>query len=353
MNSKVNSDIDSDSSSDDDFPIDDKLRPDPISLLGADKPVKQEYVYEIFKYLETDYTKLIGKFVNIVIYNINYDISLPFIQFLLVKVRDRLSFYNLKLRPQIKNDISILILQNENNIKIKGYTEHNKQYYLFVNITQRPLPSLLNRTQSHWHCIVDEIINYNKVCNFDIDTQVSSFLLSNPDYFLLKNPNTMNNYETPIVVYSGSHVHQVELDGIFGPSKKSELSLFGPHYYFTTYEKAVEMGGWSSNKSNEYKFGKLITESPNGKYIKGGINRYCFFCLNHKVINKPKTIYKMPINCDSLYIGKMQINENIYNDSPVWIAKKSTQFTSLSYHELDKKTLGDEWNKDSTQYFIS
>jgi ABC-type microcin C transport system permease subunit YejE len=61
----------------------------------------------------------------------------------------------------------------------------------------------------------------------------------------------------------------------------------------------------------------------------------------------------MPAACNTLYIGIMQLNEHIFNDSPIWIAKKSNQFVPLSYHELDKNTLGDVWNKDYDNYFIS
>lgn len=332
-NSNTNSDIDTESSSDDDFSGNNN---NIKSIFKIDQTNKQDYVHEIFKHLDLNYSKIIGHPTNIVIYNISHDYVFPFIQFLLVKQDDKLLFNNIKLSLNYKKDICNLLLEDESNIRIKGYTSFDKEYYLFVNIAKNLKPSFIERNFKNWYCLVDEIINHNSVCNFSISPNVTKFLLSNVDYFLLKNPETMTIYETPIVVYTGSNFHQVELDGIFGPSKQSELSLFGPHYYFTTYEMAVEMG-----------------HSINKKYINAGINRYCLFCMKHKIINKPMVVYKMPPNYDSIYIGKMQINENIINKSPIWIALKSSQFASLSFHALHKNALSDECNKDYNKYFIS
>ena len=328
MDSNENSDIDTESSSDDDFPLNNKIK----SNWKMEQTNKQEYIHEIFKHLDLDYSKIIGHSVNIVAYNINDDYIFPFIQFLLVKQDDKLLFNTIKLTLNYKKDICNLLLENETNIRIKGHTSFDNKYYLFVNIAKDFKPSLITRNHPNWYCLVDEIINHNSVCNFAISSNVTRFLLSNVDYFLLKNPETMSIYETPIVVYTGSNFHQVELDGIFGPSKHSELSLFGPHYYFTTYEMAVEMGH---------------------SYINGGINRYCLFCMKHKIINKPMVVYKMPPNYDSIYIGKMQINENIFNKSPIWVALKSSQFASLSFHALSKNAISDDFNKDYNKYFIS
>lgn len=344
-----NSGSDTESSSEDEFIIRNLTK----SSYLTEITVKKEYVHEIFKHLYQDYSVIAEKVVNVVFFNINNDNITPFIRFLLVKQEDTLSFYKTKLSLEIKKVVANLLLKDESAIRLKGYTAYNKNIYLFVDILDQQKPSLCKRNTQSWYCLVDEIINHRKICNFPIHPSVTEYLLSKPDYFLLKHPETKHNYEIPIVVYSGSRFHQVELDGIFGPQKKSETSLFGQHYYLTNYEKAVEMGGWSSNKSEEYKFGNLITDTRYGRYIKGGINRYALFCSKQMVIKEPKPHYRMPYNYDTLYIGIMQLNENIYNDSPIWITKKSTQFISLSYHELDKNTLGDEWNKDCVNYFIS
>lgn len=340
---------DSDTSSEDDFPMFNVIKP----YLKKEKVDSKEYVHELFKHLSQDYSVIADKQVNIVFYNINDNNIFPFIKFLLVKQEDTLDFYRTKLSSQIKKDISNILFKDESEIRVKGYVAYKDQYYLFVYLLENGRPSLCTRNQPFWYCLLDEIVNHNKTCNFAIHRSVAEFLLSNPDFILLKNPDSMLIYESPSVVYSGSHFRQVELDGLFGPQKKSELSLFGPHYYFTNYEKAVEMGGWSSTKTEEYKFANLLTEPPNGRYIKGGINRYALFSMKQMVIHTLQPVYKMPAACNTLYIGIMQLNEHIFNDSPIWIAKKSNQFVPLSYHELDKNTLGDVWNKDYDNYFIS
>ena len=125
MDSNSNSDTDTESSSDDDFPLNKKIK----SNWKIEQTNKKEYIYEIFKHLELDYSKLIGHPTNIVTYNINDDYIFPFIQFLLVKQDDKLLFNKIKLSLNYKKDICNLLLEDESNIKIKGYVKFDKEYY--------------------------------------------------------------------------------------------------------------------------------------------------------------------------------------------------------------------------------
>ena len=312
----------SDSDSDNEFPINSKLNKIVIQINNKD------YVHEIFKHLDTNDSFLFGKSVVLVVYNINVEGRFPFIQFMFQKTNNLLSFPTIQLTNKIKKDVALNIGSAESNLKCKGYTTYSRTHYLFINIndTSSVVPTrFLKRSQKFWFCVMDEIINYRKACNFDISTDSTNFLLSNPDLFLLKNAVNGTNYETPIVAYSGSTFHQTELDGMFGPSRKSELSLFGSNYYFTTYEKAIES---SSDK--------------------GGINRYVLFEGNIKIIYKPFSNCKINDDFDSIYVGKIQVNENIFNLSPMWVVKYADQIVSLTYHEV-----GVTLNNDYSHYFIS
>lgn len=317
------------------------------------------YVYEIFKYLHTDELPTNTQNIHLVAYNINTQARLPFIQFMLHKNHENncLSFPSIHITNNninnIKLDIQESIQIELTNIKYKGHTILNDSVYVFINIIEPPANLFMPRNQKYWFCIVDEIVNYKKACNFDILSNVTTFLLSNPDFFLLKDSDSLENIEIPIVAYSGSTFNETEITATFGPSRQSETSMFGANYYFTTYEKSVELGGWSPQKSPEYKFNNLITDTLTGQYIKGGINRYALFCLDQHVIYKPLTNYKIITGCDSIYVGEIQLNENILNDASIWVIKKEDQMVCLSYHLLDKTTLGDTWKKDYTQYFIS
>ena len=161
-------------------------------------------------------------------------------------------------------------------------------------------------------CIIDEIINHQQVLNYSIHKLVTIFLLSNPEFFLLK--DSLDNYfEIPLVVYTGESFIQSQKNLIYKPYKQSIQSLFGSYYYFFTNEKAIEYA--------------TTTKTP-------GITRYCIFTLNTNIIKNPQTNYKLG-DFNSLYIGKIQINTYILNDSPIWVIKNSTQINPLSAHLLD------------------
>jgi hypothetical protein len=322
LDSSSSSDSDSDSDSDNEFPINSKLNKIVIQINNKD------YVHEIFKHLDTNDSFLFEKSAVLVVYNINVEGRFPFIQFMFQKTNNLLSFPTIQLTNKIKKDVALKIGSSESNLKCKGYTTYSGTHYLFINISDIScvVPTkFIKRAHKFWFCVMDEIINYRKACNFYISIDSIQFLLSNPDLFLLKNAVNGTNYEMPIVAYSGSTFHQAELDGMFGPSRKSELSLFGSNYYFTTYEKAIESSS-----------------------VKGGINRYVLFEGNIKIIYKPLTNYKINDEFDSIYVGKIQVNENVFNSSPMWVVKYADQIVSLSYHEV-----GDKLNNDYNHYFIS
>lgn len=327
--------MESNTSSDDEYEYDDYEN----IFVNRETIVNNTYVHELFKHLHTDEEPIFNNNITLILFNI-MDLSKKnkFIQFMLEKKNEVLAFPSIKISQNIKAEIAQLLNVNVSILKYKGYITFQNSIYLFIQIDKIFTPLFMQCDQQYWFCILDEIVNYKKVCNFRIDNSCCNFLLSNPDFYILKNPDTCRRYEIPIIAYSGNIFNQVELDGNFGISKKNEYSLFGPHYYFTTYEKAVEMGGWSLKKE---------------KYTEGGINRYAVFCGNQEIIYKPQLNYNIPDDSDSIYVGEMQLNSKHYNDSPMWIVKSSENFKSLTYHLLDKATLGEIWNRDYTQYFIS
>lgn len=324
--------MESNTSSDDDA---DYYPPPKYISTGIDNNISSDnnYVHELFTHLDHN-DAIFNKTITLVLFNIsNLSKNNKFIQFMLEKKNDDLSFPKIKITQNIKPEIAQLLNVDISILKYKGYTTFQDNIYMFVQTDKIFTPLFMQRDQRYWFCIVDEIVHYKKVCNFQIDRLCSDFLLSNPDFYTLKNPDTSCDYELPIIVYSGNTFNQVELDGHFGASKKNEYSFFGPHFYFTTYEKAVETGGWTKEK--------------------GGINRFVLFCGKHHIIYKPQLKYNVSETYDSIYVGEIQLNSHIYNDSPMWIVKSSANFKSMSYHLLDKTTLGEYWNRDYTQYFIS
>ena len=83
--------------------------------------------------------------------------------------------------------------------------------------------------------------------------------------------------------------------------------------------------------------GRLLVENEYGKYINNGINRYALFvdCLT--------------INDD---ITDDEIKYVKVNNKQMVITKYYDNFSSLSYHSLNKELLGDKYEPSSIKYMI-
>jgi len=125
-------------------------------------------------------------------------------------------------------------------------------------------------------------------------------------------------------------------------------------------------------------------KNGNGKYIKGGILRYALFlgnnliklnCPNDNIdeseIKKnkllsidneksPEYIYeKMTLRVsdhdglwketnDSVYLGKLELdNGEFLKDTPIYVVKDYYSHTPLSYHYIDKSSLGITFSENS------
>ena len=123
--------------------------------------------------------------------------------------------------------------------------------------------------------------------------------------------------------------------------------------------------------SKKKRFGKLITDS-NGKYLQGGIIRFALFLGNSRVIlyrktesqNTPFSIKdldtdkfiddekitkvkgKWAKDYESLIIGRIKFKNSsgYFNYNTQFIVKKFRQFTSLSPHLIDMKSLKTNWD---------
>ena len=273
------------------------------------------YTHELFKFLNTDEIIINGQILTIVIYNINSHSSYPFIQFLLEKKINNLSFPIIKLtKLPLKQHVSACFNLDVVALKYKGSILFNDKTFVFINYINESIISPIEN--KYWFCVADEILNHKKAFNIPIHKLVTDFLLANPEYFLLKQPSNPDFFEIPVIVYTGSSYSQSKKNVMYKPDKQSVYSLFGPYFYFFTYEKAIE-------------YAKQTNDSE-----PAGITRYCVFTLHTNTIFKPQLYYKME-EYNSLYIGKFQVNTHIMNDSPVWIIKNSTQIHPLSSHLLE------------------
>jgi len=274
------------------------------------------------------------------------------------------------------------INKQEVNYKYEGYIVEEEELYIFFDVSKLNIETMeLCRNDHLWFVLPDEIINYNYVCNFPIHKNVVEFFLKNPDFLILED-SSKNHLQSPIIAYRGVHENKLKFMGIFGASKSEVDAIAGPYYYFTTYEKAIEQGGWSSSRKDEFRHGMKLTETYNGKYDRGGIVRFAIFLGSLKVsLNYPEDnidssdfkYQKLEDNkdllerhtirltdydgkwtelYDSIYIGNLELdNGTKLMDAPYWVVKDYDQQLPLSFHRIDKTTLGDVWeNRDD--YYI-
>jgi hypothetical protein len=266
----------------------------------------------------------------------------------------------------------------KNNIEFKGlYIEKNK-LYAFVDLTKLEINiSLISKNSLCWFALLDEMINKKEVCGIMVNSEVTDFFLNNNAFIYFKDSNG-KSIEIPSVVYSGTHEKNLYFNFMFGNTSSDNNAILSSGFYFTDYIHAFRQGGWSKDYKDEFKYDEKITEkeNENGKYIKGGLLRYALFLGNNLIkmnypndiidesdikksklsiydIQSPEYIYeKMTLrisdhdglwkeNYDSVYLGKLELdNGDVLKDGPIYIIKDYHNHTPLSYHYINKNTLG-------------
>ena len=283
--------------------------------------------------------------VYICAYKINNDAMIPFLQYLLYKNDTLLSFPSFKPTNLVESsyitDASTILafllkpaIDKDYKSKYNGYLTMDDDLYLFFDISnETPIGPKV------WFSLIDEIINYNNICNFQIESIVSSLFLNNNQLLILHDAEG-NPIESPIVAFSGQHDSLLNFTYVFGVS---DIETIG-NYAFTDYVYSIKNGGWSKTGSPEIKYGKLITENEYGRYIKGGIVRFALFLGKNQIINNSELLTTNWANdFDSIYYNRMGM--------PIWIVTKLEQQHPLSYHYIDKKSLSASFNANDV-YFI-
>ena len=274
-------------------------------------------------------------------YKIDTRAMIPFIQYLLYK-NNTLSFPSFKYTNSstIINDtivlLSFLLKSPSIDCTYKGNLTMDDDLYLFFDISNN------NETttgQKLWFSLIDEIINYNNICNFQIESTVSTLFLNNNQLLTLHDAHG-KPFETPVVAYSGQHDSMLNFTFVFGVS---DIETSG-NYSFTDYVHSIKSGGWSKTNLPEKKYGKLITDNEYGRYIKGGIVRFVLFLGKNGIINNTELLTtNWTTEFDSIYYNRL--------GTPTWIVSKLEQQYPLSYHYIDKKSLSASFNANDV-YFI-
>jgi len=389
-----------------DYEIDEKENDEFYKYVNGEDDVYDNYIermnedekyvsYKAIEYLEKNEPN-VDENTNVYIcaYTLNKNGKYPFLGFVMKKYPnylfdDMLTFpcFTYMGKKSIldecnsKMDEMVGLYDEKKKYNYTGYFCEDESLYVFYDVSEYSIElQELYRDDPMWLVIVDEILNHRHVCNFPIHSQVTDFFSKHIELCMLYDKNE-NLIEMPVVCYNGVHESKLKFTGIFGTSKEENDGLVGPYYYFTSYNKSIESGGWSKNKSVEFRNEKKITENEMGKYNKGGIVRFAIFmgdtyvALNYPNDDTDNSEFKKQIlkenNSsierqttritdydgkwadlhDSIYIGKLELDDGrILKDAPYWVVKDYNQQVPISYHYIDKRTLGNTWDENGEYY---
>ena len=331
--------------------------------------------------------------IMVCVYSINTIGKYPFIQYLLSNNSlEEMCLPNLPIFTAVGKDNLIDyskvylsgVFQVENfgefnkKIEYNGYYEFEKNIYLFFDITNYSV-NIDN------FALIDEIVNHRKICNISISEETTHFFITNDSLNYLYDENN-EAYENPIVGFVGKPTpEKLNFTYTFGESPKNKSAILGPYYYFTNFNYAIRQGGWSSDYKSEYMYNKLITDNVYGRYSKSGIVRFALFTGNTKYIenmpncpNDESDIKKQRLNdssldqkyeiltlrisdhdglwskvYDSAYLGNIELDDGSYiEDAPMVVLKEYKQQIPLSYHFIDKSSLGNKYDSNNHSYRI-
>jgi hypothetical protein len=364
------------------------------------------FTYDALNFIHLDIDNVLSciNVDNIIIvpFKINFNSTQPFNTFLLMNdFTDILNFPSVNV--SYKNDsydsqeilsrihfylYSILLSNNNSNIvncdletfmktvDFKGLYVYENKVYAFVDLTKIEInTSLVNRKSLFWFALIDEIVNKNKVCDIPVSYDVTDFFMNNIEFIYFKNSKE-EQIEIPSVVYTGSYEKNLHFNFTFGNRPSDNNAILSSGFYFTNYANAFKQGGCLLDHTHD---------NEKAKYTKVGIIRYALFIGNNLVkmnypndtideseIKKAKLINtencenngdyiyeKMTLrisdhdglwkqNYDSVYLGKLELDNGEYlRDAPLYVVKDYYNHTPLSYHHINKKTLGSTFDENS------
>ncbi len=314
---------------------------------------------------------------NIICYHIESQHKYPYLQFMMEKipfcnniVKEQLTFPYVFIRNNSDNIGEIVLKKVKLGLGVincdydklteqmyKGIIfDKNGIPYALVNISGINISCInLTRQTTCWFVLPSEIINIKKICNIDIDCEITNLFTETPYLALLCDKNN-KPYIIPDAVYTGCEMKEAEFKAIFGNIKTKIYSSCGKYYFFyRSFSDAVKDGGWSKEEVPTKIGGREIVEIDSNKYISGYINRYALFvegkmCFEHEIefgLTDDKIENQYPEPCIIIcYIG----NHNI---KPDMLVKTNESFVSLSYHKLNKKSLDEYFvEKSKMNYMI-
>jgi hypothetical protein len=323
---------------------------------------------------------------NILCYHITTDSKYPFLQFLIEKipfcndlVKEQFIFPYVNL-DNLLSSIELLVIHkiqsmlynigcNCNRIIEQMYKgivyDKLDRPYAVVNITGIDISGLqLYRTTSTWFILPSEIINCGEICNISVSDEIMDLFIQLPELGILTNKKTGEKYILPDVVYTGGDHKNVVFNSIFGNNKSKAYSNSGDYYYFYRgFNDVIKEGGWIKNGGNKVINANVNIKSPSnrvmveneyGRYIKGGINRYALFSEGKICMESNNEFSLSDKEIEALYPEPVIIicYLNSHDINPDILVKEYDNFTSLSWHILDKSLLDEKYISENNKKYM-
>ena len=228
--------------------------------------------------------------------------------------------------------------------------DDDDKYYGLIDLSCIDINFLhLSRKTTCWFVLPTEIINTKSVCNIPISQSVVNlFTFEIPELSILRHPELNYVYTSPDAVYTGSDYKKSEFQVIFGPEKTPIFTMGVPYYpFYNSFVYAVSAGGWMQNGDKNTN----LVDNKYGRYVCGGITRYAVFMkkmvnLIYNEVKDQKDVFNYT-NADTIVVqyATTDAKNNVF-------VKCFEQFIPLSYHMLDKNTLGDQYDANADNYRI-
>jgi len=336
---------------------------------------------------------------HILCYHVTQNSKYPFIQFLLEKkpfsIQEKLELpmitisnddidsdtdYQVTIIEKIKSQLLVLGCDGS-KLSIDSFkgliSDHNERLYALVDMSCVDIFRIsITRNTPIWFSLPTEIMNIRSICNIPIDESVSELFLNMPQLGILNKLDSEHMFQMadvfplPDAIYSGSYLRNTEFKSVFGMSKDTVYPSCGEYYYyFRLFEDAVKEGGWLRHGGHKIvdlndtslthsKSGKKLIDNEYGRYIQGGINRYAFFpgnyvlhteCSNMFSLTETEVSAKLENN-SCIVIHYME--DTLDNMFPDILVKEYESAFPISYHMLNKSTLGNKYEIDNQDKYM-
>ena len=303
------------------------------------KLVKNTNIYPIQSIVDT-HANLDGVAnISLCVYRINIKpSSSPFLQYLLFKnKRGGLGFPGFNGGSGTHEFYESIIGQKSEQ-KPRGFLRIDNVLYVFyqyINIGDDE-PYKTDRDE-WWWCLMDEICNWRKVAGMDVDPSVVKLFYERPGLIYLYDTN-YNKLEIPVVGYHGESLKSLEFIYTFGVKESDIDSKYGPHYYYTTFERAFKYGDGVIRAALFMNDMKVFVNHPldpvdNSEYAAmtlKDIDRREKMRLKLRMVDYDA---KWVDDYDSVYAGRaLMDNGEPFMDAPEMVVKHHSQQVMLSIH---------------------